>query len=224
MTKADEASQIIFVDRYLEERIKIDYWWMDAGWYPCGGDWGKTGTWEVDKTRFPTACEQSATRPRQRHQDHRLVRARAGRAGHMAYDNHRRLAAGRNAAEPGQSRGPRWLTEHIGNTLPSKESTSTARITTSTRSVLAQQRRAGSPGHHRKQVRDRIPRLLGRPRSRHPEHADRFVRQRRPPQRPGDDAASRPAAAQRLHLRAHRTAGPHLRTGWVGESEDLSLE
>ena len=53
MTKADEASQIFFINRYLEEKIKIDYWWMDAGWYPCGGDWGKTGTWEVDKTRFP---------------------------------------------------------------------------------------------------------------------------------------------------------------------------
>jgi alpha-galactosidase len=53
MTKADEASQKMFVDRYLEEGIKLDYWWMDAGWYPCGGEWPKTGTWEVDKTRFP---------------------------------------------------------------------------------------------------------------------------------------------------------------------------
>ena len=53
MTKADEASQVYMVDRYLEERIKIDYWWMDAGWYACNGDWGKTGTWEVDKIRFP---------------------------------------------------------------------------------------------------------------------------------------------------------------------------
>ena len=53
MTKADEASQKLFIDRYLDERIKIDYWWMDAGWYPCDGDWPKTGTWEVDKTRFP---------------------------------------------------------------------------------------------------------------------------------------------------------------------------
>ncbi|MBN2022871.1 MAG: alpha-galactosidase [Pirellulales bacterium] len=53
MTKADEASQIQFIDRYVEEGIKIDYWWMDAGWYPCGGNWPVTGTWEVDKTRFP---------------------------------------------------------------------------------------------------------------------------------------------------------------------------
>ena len=58
MIRADEASQILFVDRYLEEGLKLDYWWMDAGWYvydPKYSDWGwpHTGTWEVDTKRFP---------------------------------------------------------------------------------------------------------------------------------------------------------------------------
>jgi alpha-galactosidase len=53
MTKADEACQKLFIDRFVEEKIKLDYWWMDAGWYPCKGNWFNTGTWEVDKTRFP---------------------------------------------------------------------------------------------------------------------------------------------------------------------------
>jgi alpha-galactosidase len=53
MTKADEASQKMFIDGYLSKGIKLDYWWMDAGWYPCNGQWTKTGTWEVDTTRFP---------------------------------------------------------------------------------------------------------------------------------------------------------------------------
>jgi alpha-galactosidase len=26
---------------------------MDAGWYPCAGNWPKTGTWEPDPQRFP---------------------------------------------------------------------------------------------------------------------------------------------------------------------------
>lgn len=52
MVHADEASQIQFIDRYMEEKIKPDYWWMDAGWYPCQ-DWFQTGTWEIDKNRFP---------------------------------------------------------------------------------------------------------------------------------------------------------------------------
>lgn len=53
MIKADEASQINFIDRYLEEGFKIDYWWMDAGWYVNKTGWPNTGTWEVDRSRFP---------------------------------------------------------------------------------------------------------------------------------------------------------------------------
>ena len=37
---------------YLKGGVKLDYWWMDAGWYPCQG-WWETGTWEPDPQRFP---------------------------------------------------------------------------------------------------------------------------------------------------------------------------
>jgi alpha-galactosidase len=53
MTQANETNQKHFVDRYLEEGMKLDYWWMDAGWYPCDGEWPNTGTWEPDPVRFP---------------------------------------------------------------------------------------------------------------------------------------------------------------------------
>ena len=53
MIHANEENQKYFIDRYLEEQIPIDYWWMDAGWYPCDGHWPNTGTWEPDLTRFP---------------------------------------------------------------------------------------------------------------------------------------------------------------------------
>jgi alpha-galactosidase len=57
MGTATEETQIAFLDRYLEEGIKLDYWWMDAGWYPCYIDgknrWPMTGTWEPDPKRFP---------------------------------------------------------------------------------------------------------------------------------------------------------------------------
>ncbi len=32
MIGANEANQIMHIDRYLEEGLKIDTWWMDAGW------------------------------------------------------------------------------------------------------------------------------------------------------------------------------------------------
>jgi len=54
MIDANEASQIMFIDRYLQEGIKLDYWWMDAGWYVHhGGGWPRVGTWQVDAARFP---------------------------------------------------------------------------------------------------------------------------------------------------------------------------
>jgi alpha-galactosidase len=52
MCNANEENQKYFIDRYVEERIPIDFWWMDAGWYPCNG-WPQTGTWEPDLKRFP---------------------------------------------------------------------------------------------------------------------------------------------------------------------------
>jgi alpha-galactosidase len=53
MIKADDQKEIMFIDRYLEEGLKIDYWWMDAGWYVQQTGWPQVGTWEVDPNRFP---------------------------------------------------------------------------------------------------------------------------------------------------------------------------
>ena len=54
MIKANETNQVMFINRYLEEGIKLDYWWMDAGWYTHhGGGWPRVGSWEVDTNRFP---------------------------------------------------------------------------------------------------------------------------------------------------------------------------
>jgi alpha-galactosidase len=53
MEKADEESVKKYVDSYLERGLKPDFWWMDAGWYPCRGEWWNTGTWEPDRSRFP---------------------------------------------------------------------------------------------------------------------------------------------------------------------------
>lgn len=53
MLKANEKNQELFIDRYLQERLPLAYWWMDAGWYVNNGSWVNTGTWEVDRKRFP---------------------------------------------------------------------------------------------------------------------------------------------------------------------------
>lgn len=52
-----EENQKLFIRRYLEEGIKLDNWWIDAGWYPNNGKWTNTGTWEVDAKRFPNGLK-----------------------------------------------------------------------------------------------------------------------------------------------------------------------
>ncbi len=53
MQNANEDNQKQFIDGYLDNRVKIDFWWMDAGWYPFKEGWWNTGTWEPDQKRFP---------------------------------------------------------------------------------------------------------------------------------------------------------------------------
>jgi len=53
MINANSDSQKFFIDKYLERGLKLDYWWMDAGWYWNKHGWPHTGTWEVDTNRFP---------------------------------------------------------------------------------------------------------------------------------------------------------------------------
>ena len=53
MIGANEANQIMHIDRYLEERLQLNYWWMDAGWYIQQQGWPQVGTWEIDPQRFP---------------------------------------------------------------------------------------------------------------------------------------------------------------------------
>lgn len=45
--------QIKGLHQYIARGMKPDIWWIDAGWYPCNGEWPHTGTWEADLNRFP---------------------------------------------------------------------------------------------------------------------------------------------------------------------------
>jgi alpha-galactosidase len=58
--KSNAADEIKYVDAYANAGVKIDYWWIDAGWYPCGDDWAKVGTWEPDKHRYPKGLKEVA--------------------------------------------------------------------------------------------------------------------------------------------------------------------
>jgi alpha-galactosidase len=51
---SNAKQELAFLKQHIDAGIKFDAWWQDAGWYPCDGvTWPKTGTWEVDRGRFP---------------------------------------------------------------------------------------------------------------------------------------------------------------------------
>ena len=47
-----DENQILAIDEYIKKGIKPDYWWIDAGWYPCNDNWFNAGSWRADETRL----------------------------------------------------------------------------------------------------------------------------------------------------------------------------
>ena len=53
----NETGEKAFIELLTQNRAGVDYWWMDAGWYPGSpgplGEWTQAGTWQPDPDRFP---------------------------------------------------------------------------------------------------------------------------------------------------------------------------
>ncbi|MBI4602752.1 MAG: alpha-galactosidase, partial [Planctomycetes bacterium] len=121
MIGANEANQIQHIDRYLEEGIRLDYWWMDAGWYVNATGWPNVGTWDVDPKRFPRGL-----RPISDHAHSRGVKILVWfepervTAGTWLAVNHPEWVlggAGGGLLNLGNADARRWLTEHIDRLL-----------------------------------------------------------------------------------------------------------
>jgi alpha-galactosidase len=123
MINADEASQMLFVDRYLEEKLPLDYWWMDAGWYfHQGGGWPRTGTWEVDTGRFPRGL-RSITDHAHAKGVKSIVWFEPERVtpGTFLYTNNPAWLLGRNGEQKllnlGHPEAHAWLVEHVSRMI-----------------------------------------------------------------------------------------------------------
>ena len=118
MINANEENQKHFLDRYKEERIDINYWWMDAGWYPCDGNWPKTGTWEPDTKRFPAGLRAIS--------DHALknnvktlvwFEPERVAADTWISKNHPDWLLGNTLLNLGKPEVLKWLTDHVDQVL-----------------------------------------------------------------------------------------------------------
>jgi len=58
--KSSAAGEIKYAKAHVAAGCIPDYWWIDAGWYPCGSDWSNTGTWEPDPERYPKGLREVA--------------------------------------------------------------------------------------------------------------------------------------------------------------------
>ncbi len=121
MIGANEANQIMHIDRYLEEGIKLDYWWMDAGWYIQQRGWPQVGTWEVDPKRFPHGF-----RPISKHAHSKGIKILVWfepervTAGTWLFDNRPQWLLGSGNTrllDLGNPEARQWLTNHIDNLL-----------------------------------------------------------------------------------------------------------
>lgn len=54
----DAKTEKFFLDQYEKYGIHPDYWWQDAGWYPCEKSWVEVGTWEMHPERFPNGIKE----------------------------------------------------------------------------------------------------------------------------------------------------------------------
>ncbi len=119
MVEANEQNQVECLDRYLEEGLPIRHWWMDAGWYPCeGGGWPKTGTWEVDKTRFPRGLRAISDHAHERGVK-TIVWFEPERVhpGTWLYEEHPEWLLGADGGQKllnlGNPEAREWLTDHV---------------------------------------------------------------------------------------------------------------
>jgi len=117
MCNANEENQKAFINRYVEERVPIDFWWMDAGWYPCNG-WPQTGTWEPDLKRFPHGLRAISDLARG-NGIKTLVWFEPERVagGTWLAENHPEWLLGGTLLNLGNTAARTWLTDHVDRVL-----------------------------------------------------------------------------------------------------------
>ncbi|MFR5870432.1 MAG: alpha-galactosidase [Alistipes sp.] len=220
MFHATDKDQMEFIDRYLEEGVKLDYWWMDAGWYPNrGGSWQDLlGTWYPDPKRYPNGLRAISD-----HAHAKGVRSllwfepERVTAGSWIYENHPEWTLGDGTTRffnYGNPEALAWMTDHVDSLLKSED----IDLYRQDFAVMSsdywneEDRKIPTGRDRRNQARNRLPEIYGRAATPPSGDADRHLRRRRQAARTRKPAARRTAVAQRLRVRTGRRAGTDLRT------------
>lgn len=122
MQDANEENQREYLDRVLKTGLKIDYWWMDAGWYPFPKGWWNTGTWDPDPRRFPHGFTPISEMAHSRGVKTILwFEPERVTAGSWLWENHPEWLIGTDQKDKllflGNSEARKWLTEHVSRII-----------------------------------------------------------------------------------------------------------
>ncbi len=117
-----EAGECQFLTAFVKAGIKLDYWWLDAGWYPCGDGWPNVGTWELDRERYPQGFKPVSDLAHANRMG-LIVWFEPERVtpGTFLYTNNPAWLLGRDGEQKlfnlGNAEARRWLTDHVDTML-----------------------------------------------------------------------------------------------------------
>ncbi len=119
--RTSEEGERQFITAFAEAGVKLDYWWIDAGWYACA-DWPHTGTWTPDPIRYPRGFRPVSELAHAKGMG-LIVWFEPERVtpGTFLYTNNPAWLLGRDGEQKllnlGNPEARRWLTDHVDEML-----------------------------------------------------------------------------------------------------------
>ncbi|HOX56920.1 MAG TPA: NPCBM/NEW2 domain-containing protein [Candidatus Paceibacterota bacterium] len=115
--RTSEEGERQFITGFAQAGVKLDYWWIDAGWYTCA-DWPQVGNWMPDPIRYPRGFRPVSELARSKGAG-LIVWFEPERVtpGTFLYTNNPAWLLGRDGEQKllnlGNSDARRWLTDHV---------------------------------------------------------------------------------------------------------------
>jgi len=115
-----------YLQTWLDAGIHLDVFWIDAGWYPCGGNWGRTGTWTPCPEKWPNGFKKVSDWARARGMQFLLwfEPERVGDPNSWLAKNHPEWLLFNDPHDPildvGNPAARQWLTDHISGMIESE--------------------------------------------------------------------------------------------------------
>jgi alpha-galactosidase len=114
---SSQQEEIQYMDRFLDEKIPLNWWWLDAGWYVNDGTWTTVGTWEADPKRFPGGIRAVTDHAHERGLKFMLwFEPERVSAGSWLFERHPEWLLGKHSVrllDLGNPAARQWITDHI---------------------------------------------------------------------------------------------------------------